>query len=59
MAIARVSNVIRILSRYFVPITDAVLLAAYDWAIEQDYGVKDLLQDEIAEALVTAVMAVP
>lgn len=58
-AIVRVGNIIRVLAIYFVPLTDTVLAEAYEWAIEQgsEYGVKDLLKDDVAEALVLAVTA--
>lgn len=53
-AIARVSNVIRALAAHFVPLTDTVLINAYEWALEQEpeSGIKDLLRDDVAEALV-------
>lgn len=55
-AVARVCNVIRVLAAYFVPLTDNVLVDAYEWAVEQDCGVKDLLlREDIAEAMVVAV----
>lgn len=54
-AIARVSNVIRVLSAYFVPMTDLVLVEAYDWVVEQNCRVKDLLREDIAEAMIAAV----
>jgi exosome complex component RRP4 len=56
IAIARVSNVIRILARFFVPITDTVLVEAYEWAVDQDCDVKDLLQEDTAESLIAAVI---
>lgn len=51
----RVSNVIRGLAAHFVPLTDAVLLDAYEWAVEQECSIKDLLREDIAEALTLAV----
>ena len=54
-AIARVSNIIKILAAHFVPLTDAVLLEAYEWAIEQESGVKDVLNDEYAENKVACI----
>ena len=54
-AIARVSNVIRVLARHFVPITDTILVEAYEWAVDQECDVRDLLHDETAEALVATV----
>jgi exosome complex component RRP4 len=54
-AIARVSNIIRVLASRSVPITDTVVLEAYEWAVEQDSDVKDLLLGEVADALIAAV----
>lgn len=54
-AIARVSNIIRVLASRSVPITDAIVLEAYEWAVEQDSDVKDLLLGDMAEALIAAV----
>lgn len=53
-AIARVANIIRALAAHWHPLTDAVLLEAYEWAIEQDCDVKDLLLDDVAAALVAS-----
>lgn len=49
------ANIIRSFAAYFVPLTDNLLIEAYDWAIDQDGDVKGLTQDEVAEALVAAV----
>ena len=39
-----------------MPITDAILLEAYEWAVEQDStNVKDLLIGDVADALIAAV----
>jgi exosome complex component RRP4 len=38
-----------------VPITDAILLEAYEWAVEHDSDVKDLLLGDVADALTAAV----
>jgi len=57
-AISRVSNLIRVLAAHFVPMNDTVLVEAYEWAVEQEYSVKDLLlREDVAEALVLAVTA--
>ena len=40
------------LAAHFVPLTDVVLLEAYEWVIEQESGVKDVLLDEVGENLV-------
>ena len=37
------------------PITDTIVLEAYEWAVEQDVDVKDLLLVDMADALVAAV----
>ncbi|KAL5513266.1 RRP4 [Sanghuangporus vaninii] len=59
IAIARVSNILRVLATYFVPVTDTILADAYEWSLEQDpeCGVEDLLREENAEAMVLAVTA--
>jgi exosome complex component RRP4 len=57
MAISRVSSIIRLLSSHFVPLSDTLLLDAYDWLLEQDGDAKDLMQDEFGDALVAAILA--
>jgi len=52
--ISRVTNVIRILAAHFVPISDSLLVEAYDWVIEQQLSVKDLLQGDVAQLMVAA-----
>jgi exosome complex component RRP4 len=54
-AISSVSNIIRLLSAHFVPLTDTLLSEAYEWLLEQDGDAKDLLQDDFGNALVAAV----
>jgi len=49
-AITRVSNIIRVLASRSVPITDTIVLEAYEWAVEQDSDVKDLLLGDMADA---------
>ena len=56
-AIARVSNIIRALAAHFVPLTDAVLLEAYEWAVEQESGIKDILHDDHVEHMVASIGA--
>ncbi|KAH9987158.1 hypothetical protein BJV74DRAFT_506717 [Russula compacta] len=53
--IARISNIIRVLASRSVPITDAIVLKAYEWAIELDSDLKDLLMGDVADALIAAV----
>ena len=55
MAISRVTNLIKVLASHFVPLSDAILLEAYEWAIENDVEVKDLMQPDICEALIVMV----
>lgn len=54
-AIARISNIIRLLADHFVPLTDTRLLEAYDWVIEQDVDTKDLIHGDVGDALVEMV----
>ena len=55
MAISRASNVIRVLAAHSVPLTDTVLLDAYEWVLDQSLDVKDILHKDISDALVAAV----
>jgi len=54
IAISRISNIIRVLADHFIPLNDTILLEAYEWVIEQEGEIKDLLGDA-GEALVAAV----
>jgi len=54
-AISRVSNIIRVLALNFVPLTDALLIDAYEWSVDQEGATKDLLQDETGDAMITAI----
>ncbi|TFK28642.1 exosome complex exonuclease rrp4 [Coprinopsis marcescibilis] len=56
-AIARVANIIQILASHFIPLTDTLLLEAYEWTMEQDSDVKTLLQEDYGDALVAAVVS--
>lgn len=58
-AIARVCNIIRVLAIHFIPVSDSILADAYEWVLEHEseYGVKDLLRDDAAEAMIIAVSA--
>ncbi|KAJ3536252.1 hypothetical protein NM688_g6864 [Phlebia brevispora] len=53
-AVSRVSNIIRVLAARFTPLSDAILLEAYEWAVEQEFSVKDLLHEDVGDALVAA-----
>ena len=50
-AIARVCNIIQVLARHKVPLTDTLLNEAYDWVTEQEIDIKDILLDEVGESL--------
>jgi exosome complex component RRP4 len=54
-AISRVTNIIRVLAGHSVPMTDTIIASAYDWALESQMEVKDILGEESGEALVFAV----
>jgi exosome complex component RRP4 len=56
-AIARVSNVIRVLASHFVPLTDTRIAEAYEWSVENESESKNLLQQDVAEILVAVVTA--
>ena len=45
------SNIIRVAADRMIPLTDSMLLDAYEWAVDQECGVTELLQDETADAL--------
>jgi len=57
MAIVRVLNVIKIMARYYYPLSDTALNLAYGWTVENDYELKDLLNEDVAEALITEMSA--
>ncbi|KAF9820864.1 hypothetical protein IEO21_01091 [Rhodonia placenta] len=57
IAISRVSNIIRVFGAHFIPLTDTLLLEAYEWAVEQEGDVRDLLQEDVGDALVATVTA--
>jgi hypothetical protein len=54
-AVARVSNIIRVLASRSMPITDTIVLEAYEWALEQVADIKDLLLEDVADALIAAI----
>jgi len=55
IAISRVANIIRVLASHFVPLTDALLLEAYEWTVENDADAKGLLSEDIGDALVATI----
>lgn len=48
------TNIIQVFAARFIPLSDAVLLEAYEWAVEQEFSIKDLLQEDIGDALIAA-----
>ncbi|KAK7039596.1 hypothetical protein R3P38DRAFT_2900589 [Favolaschia claudopus] len=57
IAISRVSNIIQVLASHFVPLTDTLLLEAYEWTVENDTDAKGLLSEDVGAALVATVTA--
>lgn len=57
IAITRVTNIIRVLASHFIPLTDALLVEGYDWAVEHHEQAKDLLQEDVGDALVSVISA--
>ncbi|KAJ6588704.1 exosome complex exonuclease rrp4 [Mycena capillaripes] len=57
IAISRVANIIQVLSSHFVPLTDTLLLEAYEWTVENDTDAKGLLSEDIGDALVVTITA--
>lgn len=55
VAISRVTNIIRVLASHFIPLTDTLLLEAYEWAVDQEGGAGDLLHGGLADALVAII----
>ncbi|KAG6888476.1 hypothetical protein C0995_008049 [Termitomyces sp. Mi166 len=51
-AISRVTNIIRVFASHFVPLTDTLLLEAYEWTVDQEGGAKNLLQGDVGDILV-------
>lgn len=58
IAISRVSNIIRVLAGHFVPLTDTLFLEAYNWLIEQEVNIKDLILGDFGDAMVAAICTV-
>ncbi|KAG8847142.1 exosome non-catalytic core subunit rrp4 [Tulasnella sp. 330] len=57
LAISRVSNIIRVLAAHSMPFTDSILVEAYDWTLEQQGDVRDMIGEDYAESLVAAMSA--
>ncbi|KAF8310083.1 hypothetical protein DL93DRAFT_2062391 [Clavulina sp. PMI_390] len=53
-AIARVSALILSLARSSIPLTDTLLNDAYDWTVEQNVEVTQLLNEDVSEAMILA-----
>ncbi len=56
-AISRVANIISVLAFHSVPMTDLILLEAYEWVVDHEHDAKGILQEEVGEALVAAMRA--
>lgn len=56
-AISRVTNIIRVLASHFLPLTDTLLLQAYEWTVDQESGVQDLLQEDFGDALIASIIS--
>jgi exosome complex component RRP4 len=54
-AVSRVTNLIKVLASHFMPLSDVILLEAYEWAVENDVEVKDLTQPDVCEVLIATV----
>ncbi|QRW02864.1 exosome complex component RRP40 [Ceratobasidium sp. AG-Ba] len=54
-AIARVSNVIRSLARSHIPLTDCLIEQAYEWVVDQNVEIMDIVSEEVAESMVASV----
>jgi len=57
-AISRVTNIIQVLSSHSIPVTDTLLLEAYEWTVEQEGGAVNLLQEDFGDALVSSLTSV-
>ncbi|KAJ7461798.1 exosome complex exonuclease rrp4, partial [Mycena galericulata] len=57
IAISRVANIIQVLASHWVALTDALLLEAYEWTVENDMDAKSLLSEEVGDALVSTITA--
>lgn len=56
-AISRVTNIIRVLASHFIPLTDTLLLEAYEWTVDQEGGAGHLLQEDVGDMLVATITA--
>ncbi|KAF8605795.1 hypothetical protein BDV93DRAFT_537182 [Ceratobasidium sp. AG-I] len=54
-AIARVSNIIRVLARHHIPFTDHLIEQVYEWVIDQNIEIVDILNEEVAESMIATV----
>jgi exosome complex component RRP4 len=52
-----VANIIQVLASHFVPLTDTLLLEAYEWTVENDTDAKGLLSEDVGDALVATITA--
>ncbi|CAE6418366.1 unnamed protein product [Rhizoctonia solani] len=56
-AIVRVCNIIQALAHHHVPLTDHLIEQAYEWVIEQNIEIVDILSEEVEDSLVASVPA--
>lgn len=56
-AIVRVSNIIQALARHHIPLTDHLIEQAYEWVIDQNIEIVDILSEEVGESMVANVPA--
>jgi len=54
-----VTNIIKVLAAHYVPLSDSVLIEAYDWTVEHEESASSLMQDDFGEAMVAAVAIRP
>jgi exosome complex component RRP4 len=54
VAITRVTNIIRTLATHFVPLTDVLLLDAYEWVVDNQDSSIGVLSEESTDALLAA-----
>lgn len=55
-SISLVSNIILSLAKQNVPITDSILIDAYDWTVEQGVSPTQVLEMDVGEAMVSALV---
>lgn len=51
------SSLIQILASHFIPLSDEILVEAYEWSVEACGDTRDLLSNDIGDALIAVVCA--